>query len=579
MKMIVEPKTLFVDVPADGWRLQSGATLPELHIQYETYGTLNTQKDNGIFVCAPLTADAHAAGYYSDSDTQPGWWDPLIGPGKAIDTDRFFVICCNNLGGCRGTSGPASINPLSQKPYGSSFPHFTIKDMVNVQKEVIDFFGISKLWGIIGGSMGGLQALTWSIEYPEAVEKIIVIAATTHLSAQALGFEILGRQAIVADPDFANGDYYESGPPATGLSLARKIAHLTYLSSTSMEKKFERGQALLKNPKVFHTDFEVESYLNHQGEKFVHRFDANSYLHITWAMDHFDLNTEYGTLQDALCKIKGDLLNINVSSDWLFPPEESRRICAGVANARGVVSNVELNSPWGHDAFLLEVDELGEVIQRFLTDEKVAAPEDTLENYRANPLYRVVSAHIPPGKRFLDLGCGAGGLIDYIWQEKRSTGLGVDLDSKKILGCLEKNVPVLQIDLDEGLHYFADDSFDMVVLNRTLEQVKNPLQLVREMLRVAPEAIVAFPNFGHYKTRAFLLLHGRMPTNEDLPYDWYDTPNIHLFTLRDLRYLCKQEGIHIVDEHYINKGLMSQFLCAVQLPNLGAESVVLHLKR
>lgn len=572
----VEARDLQVVLPPEGWVLESGETLPELVIRYETYGVLNAEASNAVLICAPLTADAHAAGRYLASDPKPGWWDPLIGPGKAIDTNRFFVICSNLLGGCRGTTGPSSINPRTGKPYGSDFPNITIGDMVSVQKALVNHLGIDKLHGVVGGSMGGFQAMKWAIEFPDCVKHCIIIAATTRLSSQALGFEIVGRDAILSDPQFFGGDYYQSKGPQVGLASARKLAHITYLSAISMEQKFERVANVNYNPRKFHTGLPVQSYLEYQGQKFVERFDANSYLHITWAMDQFDLEGEYGSLHQAFARVQCDTLNVNLSSDWLFPPHESRQISMCLLNANKVVTSVELESPYGHDAFLLEVKNLSEVIRRFLGEsnplQEAAKPVHLL--YKDREDFALLEKLIVPGSRILDLGCGDGRLIDALWRTSGSTGVGIDRDFQGVLGCLQRSVPVLQLDLDSGLEGVADNSFDYVVLNRTLQEVRNPRHLLQEMMRVGRKTILSFPNFGHWHTRLQLMWKGRMPKSAELPHEWYDTPNIHLFTLRDFLDLCHSEKLEVEQMHCIYADACGRLLGSLGARNLGASQVV-----
>jgi homoserine O-acetyltransferase len=599
---IVVPQDFRVPVGSAGWPLKSGAHLPELVIRYEVYGELSSKRDNVILVCAPLTADAHAAGFHSEQDKSAGWWEPLIGPGKAIDTRIYCVICSNNLAGCRGTTGPLSRNPLTGKPYGSSFPSILIDDMVNAQKALIEGLGIRKLAAVAGGSMGGFMAMKWAIEYPDWVDRCIIIASTTRLSGQALGFETVGRGIITADPAFDSGDYYTDGRPAVGqgpiegLKHARKLAHITYLSALAMERKLVRFDADKRDPSKFRTGSGVEGYLNYQGDKFVERFDANSYLHITWAMDNFDLEHEYGSLRAAFSNVQCEVLNINLSSDWLFPPHESRKISQELLNNRKVVTSVELDSPYGHDGFLVEdMPEISSIIQRFLEEDHLdiaskQSAKPSLENLRAT--HEAIHAHealqifkdrkdfalvekvITPGARVLDLGCGDGGLIDALWRSRGIQGVGMEKDLKGILGCLERDVPVLQADLDQGLAQVESDSFDFVILNRTLQEVRQPLELLREILRVGHKAIISFPNFGSYKVRGGLLFNGRMPMSENLPHQWHNTPNIHLFTLDDFKDLCAKDQIKIEALHCLSSSWLGRFLVGAGLPNLGAEQVV-----
>jgi homoserine O-acetyltransferase len=345
--------------------LESGASLFPVQIAYETYGTLNFEKSNAILVCHALTGDAHAAGHHGD-ESRPGWWDGVIGPGKAFDTDRYFVICSNVLGGCKGTTGPASIDPDTGKPYGTSFPVVTIRDMVNAQKALIDHLGISQLFAVAGGSMGGMQVLQWMVTYPSMVRKAIAIAATGSSTPQQIAFNEVGRKAITADPAWCGGDYYGKECPVKGLSLARMVAHITYLSDASMHTKF--GRALQDREFRgfdFETEFQVESYLHHQGTTFTKRFDANSYLYLTKAVDYFDLSQD-DSLISGLASTKATVMIISVTSDWLYPPYQSQEIVSALSANECDVHYCELRSQFGHDAFLIETGQLNYSIGRFL---------------------------------------------------------------------------------------------------------------------------------------------------------------------------------------------------------------------
>lgn len=579
----IEPKIFYKNFGEKGFVLENGKTLPELEIRYETYGALNNKKDNAIWVCSPLTADAHVAGYYSETDKKPGWWDALIGKGKPIDTDKFFIVCSNILGGCKGTTGPASINPKTAKPYGSNFPTITIGDMVHAQKELAEFLGISELYCVIGGSMGGFQAMKWAIYYPELVERCIIIASSTRFSSQALGFEIVARDIITQDPNYNNGDYYESVRPNIGLSNARKLAHITYLSAVGMEQKFKRAQDNEnKNHAVtystpFDLNLPLESYLRYQGAKFVDRFDANSYLHIAHATDSFDLETEYGSLENAFKNVKAEFLNVNLSTDWLFPPHESRRITSALLNLDKIVTSLELNTQFGHDGFLIEVGDLGRAVGRFL-DGKIIPIEkqkNVMPAFHGTHAFSFISNLVKENSRVLDLGCGCGELVDYLWKLKKAKGVGIEKNFACILDCLENDVPVIQRDLDErGLSDFKDNSFDYAIFNRTLQETKNPVSLLREILRVAKRAVITFPNFGNWAVRSALMFKGRMPKSKELPYEWYNTPNIHLFTYRDFLRLCGKENLKIEAVRFINSHSLSKVLSAFNLSNLGAEQVI-----
>ena len=365
---IVETKYFDITDPIE---LDSGAVLDEVTVAYETYGQLDKEKSNAILICHALTGDAHAAGWHV-GDKKPGWWEIVIGPGKALDSEKYFIICSNVLGGCKGTTGPSSINPKTGKEYGLEFPVITIKDMVKVQKKLIDSFGINQLVAVIGGSMGGMQVLQWMVSYPTMMKKAIPIATAAMSSPQQIAFNAVGRQAIFSDPNWKGGNYYESGKiPRNGLSLARMIAHITYLSDESMDIKFGRG--LQDKDEIsfdFTVDFQVESYLKHQGETFVKRFDANSYLYITKAVDLFDLSLN-DSLIDGLKNVEAKVQVISVDSDWLYPTEQSMDILTALNANDAEVSFSELKSNYGHDAFLLESGQLNYIFSNFLSESVV----------------------------------------------------------------------------------------------------------------------------------------------------------------------------------------------------------------
>ncbi len=346
--------------------LASGATLHDVTVAYETFGTLAPARDNAVLVCHALSGDAHVAtSADGDGRTRPGWWDAMVGPGLAIDTDRFFVICANVLGGCSGTTGPSSIDAASGTPWGLRFPLVTIEDMVDTQARLLDRLGIDRLAAVVGGSMGGMQALAWGTRYPHRVERVVAVATTARLSAQAIAFNEVGRQAILADPDFRDGDYYATGNPHRGLGIARMVGHITYLSDESMRAKFGRRlRDRTSRAFDFVTEFEVESYLAHQGARFVERFDANTYLYMTKAMDYFDWTTSLPTTGPCL----PTFLVLSFSSDWLFTTAESLEIVRLLRERGCAVSFAEIGSPYGHDAFLLEPEGQRMFIEPFLAD-------------------------------------------------------------------------------------------------------------------------------------------------------------------------------------------------------------------
>ena len=361
---IVETKYYHIEETIE---LDSGKVLENVDVAYETYGELNKEKSNAILICHALTGDAHAAGWHK-GDRKAGWWEIVIGPGKALDSEKYFIICSNVLGGCKGTTGPSSINPETGKPYGLDFPVVTIHDMVKVQKKLIDSFGIKQLAAVIGGSMGGMQVLEWMVKYPEMMKKAIPIATTASSSPQQIAFNDVGRQAIFADPEWNKGNYYDTGKvPVNGLSLARMIAHITYLSDESMDIKF--GRHLQDKEEIsydFSVDFQVESYLKYQGRSFVKRFDANSYLYIPKAVDLFDLRVN-NSLNEGFKNVQSKVEVISVDSDWLYPTEQSNEILTAL-NANNVETTFsEIKSNYGHDAFLLEQGQLNFILSKFLT--------------------------------------------------------------------------------------------------------------------------------------------------------------------------------------------------------------------
>ncbi|MBQ4336386.1 MAG: homoserine O-acetyltransferase [Lentisphaeria bacterium] len=351
--------------------LDCGRKLYDVNLRYETYGTLSEKLDNAVLIHHALTGDAHVAGKYSPEDRKPGWWDEMIGPGKYIDTNIYFVVCSNVIGGCSGSTGPRSIDPETGKRYNMDFPVITIADMVRAQHRLMKFLQIPRWLAVVGGSMGGMQVLEWSVMYPDEVKSAVPIATTAQLSPQSIAFDWVGREAIQYDANWQNGNYEEKVPDR-GLSTARMLAHITYLSDESMARKF--GRNLQENNEYsfnFSRDFAVESYLQYQGRRFVERFDANSYCFITRAMDYFDLaDRAGGSLAKSLAEATADFLVVSFSSDWLFPTSQSKDIVHALLKNQQNVSFCEIESSYGHDAFLLEVDTLGTMIRGFLAHQQ-----------------------------------------------------------------------------------------------------------------------------------------------------------------------------------------------------------------
>lgn len=366
---IVTPRTAHFNEPLI---LKSGEILPQYHLVYETYGRLNADKSNAVLICHALSGTHHVAGKYSENDKHPGWWDNLVGPNKPLDTNKYFVIGVNNLGGCHGSSGAASINPATGKAFGSTFPMVTVEDWVNSQTRLADYLGITQLAAVIGGSLGGMQAIQWTIAYPKRVRHALVIASAPNLTAQNMAFNEVARQAIITDPEFHNGDYYEHGVvPRRGLRIARMLGHITYLSDNAMGAKF--GRKLKDTIKyTFDVEFEMESYLRYQGDKFAGEFDANTYLRMTRALDYFDPALNYdGDLSKALVDVKAKFLVISFTSDWRFSPVRSREIVKALLDNELAVSYAEVTAAHGHDAFLMPDEHYHNILRNYLRTIKV----------------------------------------------------------------------------------------------------------------------------------------------------------------------------------------------------------------
>jgi homoserine O-acetyltransferase len=501
----------------------------------------------------------------------------MIGPGKGLDTNRFHVICANILGGCKGTTGPSSINPATGFPYGAEFPAITIGDIVHAQYLLLRHLGIAKLHAVIGGSFGGMLVLEWSIRYPDVPDHCVCIASAASLSAQALAFDIVGREVITSDPGWAGGNYYGTGKlPKDGLAAARMIGHITYLSPEIMAAKFGRKKKELAPEERFSTRFEVESYLQHQGEKFVERFDSNSYLHITHAMDSYDLAEKYGDLKSAFQHVKARFLVVALSSDWLFPPEQSLDIASTLVHIGKPVSYCLLKAPYGHDAFLVDIENMSQIICTFLGG--CANPKPASVSVKRED-YDLIANLIEPGSRVLDLGCGDGDLLSLLAANRTTRGMGVDIDLHHLIAAMGKKLDVFQGDIDENLSMIPDQSYDYVVLSQTLQVVRRPREVLHEMLRVAREGIVSFPNFANWHNRLMLGLTGRMPKTEELPFEWYNTPNIHLATWRDFLSLCRADNIRVKQIIPLTERPLSRLLVKAGFRNLGAERILVNIAR
>ncbi|MCU0918418.1 MAG: homoserine O-acetyltransferase [Planctomycetes bacterium] len=581
--------------------LECGKTLGPIDVAYETCGRPNEAGDNAILICHALSGNAHVAGYNGPDDKKPGWWEGMVGPGKGIDTNKYFVVCSNFLGGCSGTTGPSSVNPETGRPYGLDFPIITIADMVRVQKLLLDKLGITRLLAVIGGSIGGMQVLQWAVAYPEMMAAAIPIATTTHLGAQSIAFDAVGRNAILADAHFANGQYHDGQVPADGLAIARMIGHITYLSEQGMRQKFGRQlRSAEKYSYEFNSEFTVETYLDHQGQSFVDRFDANSYLYITKAADYFDLPRDYGSLEEAFAPTGARFLVVSFSSDWLFTPQQSEAtVDALVANGKDV-SYCNVDSNYGHDAFLLENDTLGGFLSGFLAathrrQMRIGSGQSFPEQAGTDPVlpevsplrrrpfsrfeqahrarvdYELIGSLIEPGSTVLDVGCGDGELLAKLTADRRIQGKGIELDQDLVLGCVGRGIAIIQRDVERGLASYGDKSFDYVILSQTVQTIKDPERVFRELLRVGRKVIVSFPNFAHWRCRLQLLLTGKAPVTRQLPFRWYNSPNIHCLSLRDFEELCHKLGVAIERRVPLVKTSASPVRFG---PNLFAEQVI-----
>ena len=582
---IVERKTLELDLPEGGFRLETGGVLRKVEVAYEEFGA-PLAGDNAVFICHALTGDAHVAGIKPGEEKPSGWWESMVGPGKAIDTDRWHVICANVLGGCSGTTGPMSIDPDTGRPYGSRFPKHTLSDTVDVYRALLAQLGVKKLAALVGGSYGGIQVMDWITRHPGEMEKACIIASSASLNTQALAFDVVGRASITDDPGWKGGDYYLDGDgkgPAAGLASARQLAHITYLSRELLQRKFQRSlqknfveappEERSRREAQFKTFFQIESYLDYQAEKFVKRFDANSYLHITRAMDLFDAADRYGSLDAACARVEAKCLVVSYGKDILFAEWQSKDIVAALLRNGKDVSYCHIADGAGHDSFLTNTKDLSGVVGGFLG----GAPRKTMNWQRR--LYRNVAAMIPERARVLDIGCGDGALLDLLKQDKGAAGDGVEIDIARYKETIARGNNVLWEDSDAGLSVVPDGRYDVAVCSDTLQSVKNPRRLLREALRVAGEAIVSFPNFAAYRIRLVLAFKGRLPVSKALPFQWYDTPNIHCITLKDFRALCDAEDIEIREVRAESRHLAGKALLALGFKNLGASRIVARIGR
>jgi len=560
--------------------LELGGRLPEVTVAFETYGRLNARRDNAVLICHALSGDSHVARH--DADDDPGWWDVLVGPGKPIDTDRYFVISPNCLGGCRGTTGPDSLNPTTGQPYATDFPVVTVGDIVDVQRRLVDHLGIKRLRAVIGGSLGGHMTLTWATRLPERVAGAIAVATSARLTSQALAFDVVGRNAILRDPAYHEGRYYDQDHgPNVGLAIARMLGHITYLSRESMMQKFDAERLKPRNVRTqFETKFAVGSYLAYQADRFGERFDANSYLTLSMAIDLFDLGDTPEKLTAVLEQSSCRWLLMSFTSDWLFPPFQSREIVNALIASGRPVSYCNVESDCGHDAFLLpnQIGVYGELIRAFLANlvngdcpnfrlsengtvplaasatppsplQVPTSPADTSIFQHRRLDYDTILDLIPPGASVLDLGCGTGELLARLRDRGHRQVMGIEWDEQAIVACVRRGLDVVQTDLNKGLAAFADGQFDIVVLSQTLQAVLDAPRVLHDMLRVGRRGIVSFPNVAYRKMRAELAQQGRAPrVHAEYGFQWHNTPYVRSLSISDFEEFCRQQGFKICQQ-------------------------------
>lgn len=564
--------------------LENGGQLEQITICYETWGTLNHEGSNAILICHALSGDSHVVRH--DPNDSPGWWEILVGPEKTIDTNRYFVISSNVLGGCRGTTGPNFVNPESGRPYGADFPVITVRDMVEVQRRLVSELGISCLHSVIGGSLGGLQVLTWAIDHAEIVKSSIVLAASARLSSQGIAFDVVGRNAIRHDPNFAEGQYYDGPAPEAGLALARMLAHITYLSDESMRAKFDPTRLQPRSvDSAFESTFSVGSYLAHQGDRFVERFDANSYITLSTAMDLFDLGDSEQKLAKTLAPSTCRWLFVSFSSDWLYPTSASRQLIDALVTQSKPVSSCEIDSPAGHDSFLLgNTMEDGErMIRAFLSCEDSLTTstqvhdEPTSIFYARRLDYEMILRLMPKNASVVDLGSGNGELLSILRDRGYAPLLGVERAQEQVINCIERGLSVIHADLNRGLTAIPDKSFEVALLSQTLQSIVDVAGVLDEVVRIGRRGIVSFPNFAHAPMRETFMREGRLPKEEGLyAYEWHNTPNRRFPSILDFQELCAQRGILILEAIYINSKSGKEIL---DDPNLNADIAVVALAR
>jgi len=534
--------------------LEAGGVLPRVEIVYETWGVLSPARDNAILVCHALSGDSHAARH--DEDDDPGWWDIMIGPGRPVDTDHYFVVCANVLGGCRGSTGPDSLHPETGERYAADFPPVTVGDMVETQMQLLDHLGVGELVAVIGGSLGGHQALAWGERGGHRTRSIIAMATSPRLTAQAIAFDVVGRNAILRDPSYAGGRYAETPlRPEVGLALARMLGHIAYLSREAMDARFDPADSAPRDvASEFERKFAVGSYLAYQGERFVERFDANSYMTLSLAMDGFDLGGTPAAIRERLGRADVRWLIVSFSSDWLFPPYQSRMVVDALVPAGSDVTYCEIETDCGHDAFLLEDDfeAYGGLVRAFLDPDDfdphgprpIQRPSQVVGT--GHPVDDAILDLLDPTDAILDLGCGGGGLMGMARRRGHPRVMGVELSCESVIECASHDLPVIQADLDDGLGSFADGQFDVLALSQTLQLVNHVKTVLLEMVRAGRRAVVSFSNATRASNRRRLVEEGTAPRPLAFDHeDVFEAPPMRQFSVRDFEALCRRMGLAV----------------------------------
>ena len=542
--------------------LESGFAFDDCVIAYETYGQLNVEKNNAILICHAISGDSHVSKH--DDNDADGWWDIMVGPGLYIDTNKYFVISSNILGGCMGTTGPNHINEKTGDYWGSDFPEISVSDMVLVQSKLIEYLEIDKLLCVIGGSLGAYQSIEWGVRFPDKLHSVISLAGGPRLTSQGIAFDIIGRNAIRRDPYFNDGQYYkQSEGPNTGLALARMLGHITYLSEESMSEKFDHDRY---DPKDVDTDFEKEfsvgSYLAYQGDKFVERFDPNSYITLSKAMDKFDLGKNSSEISVNLTGKNLKWFLMSFTSDWLFPSSLSEELTRALIIAKEEVSYIEIPSNCGHDAFLLDDDikYYGNYVNNFI--ENIANDLNVIKNQEYHPDrkiserqdYNIILEFLDNSKRIIDLGCGDGDLLYEIKKIGNANKiLGIDNNLESLLNASKKGIPVLGLDLNNDLHLINDNQFDVAILSLTLQSIIEVETVLLEICRISSKVILSFPNFAYEPLRKMLYEEGRAPKHTGvLKYEWYNSPNKRYMSILDFEEFCNIKNFNIINSKYLN---------------------------